>query len=112
MLEPGVDIRFVFPTSTLRPNRNWFVVVIRHKFVVVRLGWWRMRPQGVAERLPRTTLRPRITPTLKRAVYIGGQEHYVPLIHLHEVRAQNDDYVRTSRARDHPRATSNERLRG
>jgi hypothetical protein len=98
LLEANIDIRFAFPTSTRVPNRNWFVVVTRDEFVVVRLGWWWLRPRCVAERVPRTLLRPDITSTLKRAVYIANKEYYVPLIHLHEVRAQNDDYIRTSQA--------------
>jgi hypothetical protein len=58
--------RGAFPTSTRVPNRNWFVVVTRDEFVVVRLGWWWLRSLCIAERVPRTLLRPDVAPTLKR----------------------------------------------
>jgi hypothetical protein len=90
-LGDDADIRYVIPTSTGRPNRNWLVAVMRDDFVVFRVDWLG-RPISVSTRAPRTSLHPRTTPSFKRVIYIGTAEHYVPAYHLDEVERQNRDF--------------------
>lgn len=91
LLGDDADVRYVIPTSTGRPNRNWLVAVTRDDFVVFRTDWLG-RPKSVSARTPRTSLTPKTTPTLKRVVFIGTEEHYVPVHHLNEVERQNRDF--------------------
>ena len=93
MLEPTDDVRFVIVVSTVAPNRNWFLLVTRDEFIVVRTGLWRLRPVVVSRRLPRTVLRPRITLTRRRTIELRGVDYYVSRLQLGELHAQNDDYL-------------------
>jgi hypothetical protein len=87
------DIRFIILTSTIVPNRNWFVLVTRNEFIVVRVSRLRLRALAIEERFPRTLLESRITPTLRRAVVIGMRDHYVSRLQLRHLRAHNADYL-------------------
>jgi hypothetical protein len=98
MLEAGTEIRFVIVASTFVPNRNWFLVVTRDEFIIVRVSSYvRLRATRIEHRFPRTLLHARVTPTGRCAVTIGVVDYYVSRIQLREVRAQNDDFVRSAR---------------
>jgi hypothetical protein len=91
VLGEDADVRYMIPTSTGRPNRNWLVAVTRDDFVVFRVDWLG-RPKSVSARAPRTRLQPKTTATGKRVILIGTDEHYVPVHHLNEVDFQNRDF--------------------
>jgi hypothetical protein len=103
LIAPDDDIRFVILTSTIVPNRNWFLLVTGDEFIVVRVAHLRLRAIDINERPP-TLLSPRTTPTLRRSVTIGITDHYVSRTQLRQVRAHNDDYINNT----HPTHIDNE----
>jgi hypothetical protein len=98
MVEPDDDIRFVILTSTIVPNRNWFVLATTDEFIVVRAARLRLRAIDIKERLPRGLLQSRITPTLRHAIAVGTTDHCVSRLELPQLREHNDDYVNNARA--------------
>jgi hypothetical protein len=104
MVEPDDDIRFVILTSTIVPNRNWFVLATTDEFIVVRAAHLRLRAIDIKERLPRALLQSRTTPTLRHAIAIGTTDHYVSRLELPQLHAHNDDYVNST----HPTRVENE----
>ena len=91
VLDSDADIRYVIPTWTPSPARNWIVAVTSDEFIIFSVDVF-FRPASEDRRLQRTLLAPRRSGR-KHVVWIGTEEHYVPFFHLNEVNAQNREFT-------------------
>jgi hypothetical protein len=91
ILGTDADIRYVIPTWTPSPARNWIVAVTPDEFIVFSVDVF-FRPAAADRRAPRALLNPRRSGR-KHVVWIGAEQHYVPFFHLNEVNAQNREFT-------------------